>query len=74
MMTNFLTLLVQGPLVFFFTFINSYEVHVLSKPWLKLNHLENVPFSSVLSKSHNMFLKVFILTLSDHIEHNSLTG
>ena len=32
------------------------------------------PFSSVLSKSHNMFLKVFILTLSDHIEYNSLTG
>ena len=32
----------------------------------------NVPFTSVLSKSHNVF-KVFILSL-DHVQYNSLTG
>ena len=39
MITEYLTLFVQGPLkVWFMTFIDPYQVRVLSKPRSKLNH------------------------------------
>ena len=52
-MTWCLILFVRGPLAtLFMTFIDPYEVHVLSKPWSKLNHNRSrtIRFNSLKSR------------------------